>query len=92
LTQILGLLANGKLKNAAEIAETQIGNWKIGRGTGMGPGKFMPTGMRQIGMSMHKSVDEFARVARIGETTKAYAALQNITALCVACHSSYRTQ
>jgi len=92
LTQILGLLADGKLKEAADIAETQIGNWRIGGGTGMGPGKFMPVGMRQIGMSMHKSVDEFARVARAGETTKAYAALQNITAICVACHSSYRTR
>jgi len=92
LTQILGLLAEGKLKEAADIAETQIGNWRIGGGTGMGPGKFMPVGMRQIGQSMHSSVEEFARVARAGETTKAYAALQNVTAICVACHSSYRTR
>jgi len=92
LTQILGLLADGKLKDAAGIAETQIGNWRIGGGTGMGPGKFMPIGMRQIAMTMHKSVDEFAQMARTGETTKAYAALQNITAICVACHASYRTQ
>jgi len=92
LNQILGLLADGKLKDAAGIAETQIGNWRIGGGTGMGPGKFMPIGMRQIGMTMHKSVDEFAQMARTGETTKAYAALQNITAICVACHASYRTQ
>ena len=92
LTQIIGLLANNKLEDAASVAETQIGNWRIGSGTGMGPGKYMPTGMRQIGQSMHKSVDEFARIARTGETTKAYAALQNITNVCVACHASYRTQ
>ncbi|MDM8558453.1 hypothetical protein [Candidatus Parabeggiatoa sp. HSG14] len=92
LTQIIGLLANNKLEDAASVAETQIGNRSIGAGTGMGPGRFMPIGMRKIGRSLHKSVDEFARIARTGETTKAYIALQNITNICVACHTAYRTQ
>ena len=92
LSQILGLLAEGKLKDAAKIAEIQICDRRIGAGTGMGPGKFMPIEMRKMGMSLHKSVDEFARIARTGETTKTYTALQNITTICVACHSSYRTQ
>ncbi len=76
LNQILGLLAENKLKDAAKIAEIQICDRRIGAGTGMGPGKFMPIEMRKIGMSMHKLVDEFARIARTGETTKAYATLQ----------------
>jgi len=92
LNQILGLLADGKLKDASDIAETQIGNRRIGGGTGKGPSQFMPIGMRQMAMSMHKSVNEFARIARTGETTKAYTALQTITSVCAACHLSYRTQ
>ncbi|MBE9562569.1 MAG: cytochrome c, partial [Proteobacteria bacterium] len=92
LTQILGLLANDELNSAADIAETKIGNWRIGNGTGMGPGKFMPKGMKQIGMSMHKTVDEFVQIARAGNKEKIYSALGNITSVCVACHSSYRTQ
>ncbi|MBE9562571.1 MAG: cytochrome c [Proteobacteria bacterium] len=92
LTQILGLLADDKLESAANIAETKIGDWRIGGGTGMGPGKFMPKEMRQIGMSMHKTVDEFAKIARTGDKAKTYAALGNVTAVCVACHSSYRTR
>ncbi len=92
LTQIIGLLANNKLEDAASVAETQIGNRSIGAGTGMGPGRFMPIGMRKIGQSMHKSVAEFARIARTGETTQTYVALQNITNTCVACHAAYRTQ
>lgn len=92
LTQILGLLAEDKLNAAADIAETKIGDWRIGRGTGMNPGKFMPDGMRQIGMNMHKSVDEFAQIARTGDIIKSYVALKNITAVCVACHLTYRTQ
>ena len=92
LTQILGLLADDKLDSAANIAETKIGDWRIGNGSGMGPGKFMPKEMRQIGMSMHKTVDKFAKTARAGDKEKAYSALGDITAVCVACHSSYRTQ
>jgi hypothetical protein len=92
LNQIFGLLANDKLNEAADVAEKEIGNWRIGHGTGMGPGKFMPIGMRQIGMSLHKSVEEFARIARKGDTKKAYAALQNVSGVCVACHLSYRTR
>ncbi len=92
LTQIISLLANNELDSAADIAETKIGDWRIGNGSGMGPGKFMPKEMRQIGMSMHKTVDEFVKIARAGNKEKIYSSLGQITNVCVACHSSYRTQ
>lgn len=94
LTQILGLLATDKLNEAAEIAETQIGNSARGkhRGTGMGPGRFMPFGMRQMGWSMHQAASDFAKIAKQGDTKQAYAALQKVSATCLACHHTYRTR
>jgi len=88
LNQILGLLAENKLKDAAKIAEIQICDRRIGAGTGMGPGKFMPIEMRKIGMSMHKLVDEFARIARTGETCKISPLFVWLVTLLIA-HSSF---
>ncbi|HEC86240.1 MAG: hypothetical protein DRR08_01780 [Candidatus Parabeggiatoa sp. nov. 2] len=94
LIQVYTLLAEGKLNEAADIAEVQMGNSARGkhRGTGMGPGRFMPFEMRRIGWSMHESASEFARIAKKADITQAqaYAVLQKVTAACVACHYSYR--
>jgi len=94
LNQILGFLVEGKLEKAAEVAETQMGISSMGkhRGTGMGPGLFMPVEMRQMGWKMHQSASEFARIAKKGNISEAYTALQKVTATCVACHYNYRTQ
>ncbi len=94
LTQILNFLSAGNLNDAAQIAETQIGQSAMGkhRGTGMGPGRFMPQPMRQMGWNMHTAGSEFAKIAETGNTTQAYAALAKVTATCVACHAVYRTR
>lgn len=94
LNQIIGLLAEGKLPQAGEVAETRMGRSSMGkhRGTGMGPGRFMPDAMRRIGWGMHDAASEFAEVAKEGDAPAAYRSLQNITNSCVACHYSYRTQ
>lgn len=93
LNSLLGLLAAGDMAEAAEVAETELGLSSMGkhRATGMGPGRFMPPEMRQLGWTMHQAASEFARVAREGNAAASYAALQQVTSACVACHMSYRT-
>lgn len=96
LNEVLGYLADDKLEAAAEAAETRIGRSAMGRNMGkargMGPGRFMPDAMRSLGWGMHDAASEFARVAKSGDKLKAYAALQPVTASCVACHLSFRTR
>ena len=94
LNEIIGQLASNNLDAAADIAETRMGKSAMGkhRGTGMGPGRYMPPEMRSIGRGMHEAATEFAQVANKGDLTGAYSALQKITTTCVACHYSYRTR
>lgn len=94
LSEILGLLAADDLATAAQVAEQRMGRSSMGkhRGTGMGPGRFMPEEMRQLGWGMHDAASAFARIAADGDRKQAYAALQQLTASCTACHYSYRTR
>lgn len=92
LNEIIGYLATNDLKSAATVAEKRMGRSSMGkhRGTGMGPGRFMPDAMHQIGWGMHDAATEFSAVANKGDVKAAYSALQKITSTCVACHYSYR--
>jgi len=96
LHEILVLLPQNKLKEAADIAEQRLGRSSMGkhaaRTRGQGPGRYMPEAMRGIGLAMHDAASEFANIARSGDQAKAYAALQQLTANCVACHGAYRTR
>ena len=78
----------------AKPAETRMGKSSMGkhRGTGMGPGRYMPLEMRNIGWGMHEAATEFSQLAKKGDTKNAYVALQKITGSCVACHYAYRTR
>ena len=94
LNEIIVLLAENNLDAAADVAETRMGKSSMGRhrGTGMGPGRFMPREMRNIGRGMHESATELSQAAKEGDLKGSYTALQKITASCVACHYSYRTR
>ena len=96
LHEILALLPQNKFKEAADIGEQRLGRSSMGkhaaRTRGQGPGRFMPEAMRNIGLTMHDAASEFASIARSGDQAKAYAALQQVTANCVACHAAYRTR
>lgn len=94
LNEIIARLAENNLDAAAEIAESKMGKSSMGkhRGTGMGPGRFMPPEMRSIGWGMHEAATELSQHAKKGDTKNAYAALQKITGSCVACHYGYRTR
>ena len=92
IDQLLTHLADKELKEAAALAEAKLGRGAMGkyRGTGMGPGRFMPTDMHDIAFSMHQAADSFAGLARKGKLAESYKALQEITSHCVACHMSFR--
>ncbi len=92
LSEILGYLAKNDFSSAAEVAEQRLGESSMGRhrATGMGPGRFMPLSMRQIGQGMHKAASKFADIANSSDMDKSNSALQEVVALCVACHVSYR--
>ncbi len=94
LNEIISYLASNNLDAAADVAETRMGKSTMGkhRGTGMGPGRYMPLEMRNIGWGMHDAATEFSQVAKKGDLKGAYSALQKITTSCVACHYSYRTR
>jgi hypothetical protein len=94
LNEIIGHLARNNLAAATEVAEKRMGNSSMGkhRASGMGPGRFMPLEMRNLGWTMHAAASEFANVAREGDVTAAYAALQQVTTACITCHYSYRTR
>lgn len=91
---IIAALGNDELNTAADIAEKQLGRATMGQhqGTGMGPGRYMPMEMRNIGWRMHDTADAFAAIARKGDVQKALAALEPITTSCVSCHAVYRTR
>jgi hypothetical protein len=94
LFEILQDLADGNLAAAADVADKNMGLRSMGkhagRTGGMGPGRFMPEGMRAIALAMHRSASEFAEVARKGDRAAAYQALQPVVGACVGCHAAYR--
>ena len=96
LHQVLGLLNAGKLQQAADLAEADMGVSSMGKHAaktmGAGPGRFMPDGMRAIGIGMHKAASEFADVARKGDREAVFRALEPVMGACVACHAGYRLQ
>lgn len=92
--EIIGYLAENNLEAAADVAESRMGRSSMGkhRASGMGPGRFMPLEMRNLGWGMHDAATEFSNIAKQGDVKKAYSALQKVTSACVACHYSYRTR
>ncbi len=94
LNEILGLVAAGKLKEAGELAEKELGVSAMGRHRGQPfdarPGPHMPPAMHRIGIDGHQAASEFARIAAGADREKTLAALPSLTTACVVCHSSYR--
>ena len=96
LHQIVGAMAEGKLAEAGEIADKQIGLAAMGRHrnspANARPGMYMPEDMHLIARNMHGAASGFAITSRGGDMAKSLAALQSVTGACVACHRAYRTQ
>ena len=96
VNEVLALMAEGKVREAGEVAEARLGMSAMGKHRAKPfdarPGPHMPPAMHGIGMDGHKAVSEFATVAKTGDRDKALALLPNLTSACVGCHFSYRTR
>jgi hypothetical protein len=96
LHSIIGALGEGKLAEAADAAEQQMGLSAMGRHrnapANARPGMYMPNDMHAIARGMHAAASDFAKAARTGDLGKALTALPAVTGACVACHRVYRTQ
>ena len=96
VNEVLTLMAEGKVREAGEVAEAKLGMSAMGKHRSKPfdarPGPHMPPAMHGIGMAGHKAVSEFAAVAKTGDRDKALALLPKLTAACVGCHFSYRTR
>jgi len=90
INEILINLANDKLDQAADIAESRLGMTSLKSHGASHMVKFMPEGMQQAGTAMHRAASRFALKAQEGEVLPAYGALSEVTSACVACHSGYR--
>jgi hypothetical protein len=94
LSEIFGLLAAGKVKEAGETAERELGMSAMGKHRGKPmdarPGPNMPPAMHELGMSGHKDASAFARAAASGDREQVLAALPALLNACVACHHAYR--
>jgi len=90
INEILINLANDKLDQAADIAESRLGMTSLKSHGASHMAKYMPEGMQKTGTSMHRAASRFALKAQEGEVLPAYGALSEVTSACVACHSGYR--
>jgi hypothetical protein len=94
LSEILGLLAAGQVKQAGSVAEQELGYSAMGKNRSLPfearPGAHMPAAMHQLGIEGHAAASQFARIAASGDRDQAIAALPSLTAACVACHHAYR--
>ena len=96
LNEILSLMAENKVREAGEVAETRLGRGAMGKNARLPydarPGPQMPQAMHSLGMEGHRTASEFARAAATGDRDKAMAMLPGLTGSCVACHATYRTR
>jgi hypothetical protein len=94
LQTITQLLADQQYEQAAETAEQRLGMSSLELHGASHMGKFMPKAMGAIGTSMHQAASRFAVVARDAEVDgglgKAFGALSEVMAQCVACHEGYK--
>jgi hypothetical protein len=94
LNEILALVVAGQLREAAAVAERELGVSAMGKHRSQPfaarPGPHMPPAMHAIGLDGHRAASDFARIAAGGDREQTIAALPTLTAACVACHQSYR--
>lgn len=90
INEILSYMGSGDPDMAAEVAEQRLGMSSLQSHGASHIAKFMPDGMRQAGMSMHRAASRFAMKAQEGELLPAYRSLSEVTSACVACHTAYR--
>ena len=94
LQEIQAALAAQDYDQAASLAEQHLGLSSMAADDAGEVAKYMPMGMRQAGMAMHRSASRLAIAAgnagATGDVKPVLEALSVVTANCVACHAAYR--
>ena len=94
ISQIQEAMGNELYDQAAEIAETRLGQTALKGHNAYENSKFMPKGMQEIGTQMHRSASQFAievkNSSATGDIKPALKALSKTTQACVACHAAYK--
>ena len=90
INEILEDMAQGRMAEAAEVAEARLGMSSLASHGASHMAQFMPAGMQSAGTGMHHAASRFALKAQEGDALAAYRALSEVTAACVACHAAYR--
>ena len=94
LQKIQAALAKQDYDLVSELAEQHLGMSSMAADDADEVAKYMPMGMRQAGMAMHRSASRLALAAgnagATGDVKPVLEALSVVTANCVACHADYR--
>ena len=94
LQTITRQLAADDYGQAADTAEDRLGLSSLESHGARHMARVMPEGMARIGTEMHKAASRFAIAARDAEVdgglAKAFGALSEVMAQCVACHNGYK--
>ena len=94
LQKIQQALAQQDYDLAGNVAEQRLGMSAMALDDADEVAKYMPKGMQEAGMAMHRSASQFALAAgnasATGDVKPALEALSNVIAHCVACHAVYR--
>ncbi|HUX82710.1 MAG TPA: hypothetical protein VMV35_07715 [Halothiobacillus sp.] len=94
LQKIQAALAKQDYDLAGNVAEQRLGMSSMALHDADEVAKYMPKGMQQAGLAMHRSASRFALAAgnagATGDVKPALEALSEVTANCVACHAAYR--
>ncbi|HVC11554.1 MAG TPA: hypothetical protein VNE59_07950 [Burkholderiales bacterium] len=89
-------LSHREFDEASRLAEHRLGLSSLGMHGAHEVAPYMPKGMQDIGMQMHRAASRLAvevnTSAATGDMRPALAALAHVTAQCVACHVAYRLQ
>jgi len=94
LGQIQTALARADFDAAADTAEQRLGMSSMASHGAHEVAGYMPRGMQEAGLAMHRAASRFATAAKdasvSGDVRAALAALTPVTEACVACHAGYR--
>ena len=94
LQTITRQLSDGEYDAAADTAEHRLGISSLENHGAAHMAPYMPKSMQDAGAAMHHAASRFAVAARNAEIEgglgKAFGALSEVMAACVACHSGYR--
>ncbi len=97
LEDILAYLADGRGKDAADVAEARLGLSSLDLHGAAHIATFMPQPMQEAGTEMHRAASRFATLATEAEVDMSvesqqalFGALSEVTQACNACHAGYR--